>query len=47
MANSSKSKSLFLIQELPKGEDVVFDVEVLYEISPYPVLAIAASEHAW
>lgn len=34
-------------KELPKSEDVIFDIEVLHKVSPYPVFAIAASEYAW
>ncbi|KAJ3297003.1 DNA-directed DNA polymerase gamma mip1 [Borealophlyctis nickersoniae] len=30
------------------GEDIlIFDTEVMYKISPYPVLAVAASETSW
>lgn len=29
------------------GEPLVFDVEVLYKISPYPVIATACSPTAW
>lgn len=31
----------------PEEDTLVFDVEVLYHISPYPVLATAASSEAW
>ena len=31
----------------PSGESLVFDVEVLYKMSPYPVLATACSSKAW
>jgi DNA polymerase gamma 1 len=32
---------------LPRGASVVFDVETLYQLSPYPVIAVAASESNW
>jgi hypothetical protein len=32
---------------LPAGEPIVFDVEVLYKISPYPVIAVACSPTSW
>lgn len=32
---------------MPEGESIVFDVEVLYKISPYPVLAIGMSSNSW
>ncbi|SCU82113.1 LAFA_0C09142g1_1 [Lachancea sp. 'fantastica'] len=31
----------------PLEETIVFDVETLYKISPYPTLAVAVSEEAW
>ncbi|SCU91004.1 LADA_0F07558g1_1 [Lachancea dasiensis] len=31
----------------PREETIVFDVETLYKISPYPTLAIAVSDKAW
>ncbi|KAL3229711.1 DNA polymerase gamma [Nakaseomyces bracarensis] len=31
----------------PEEETIVFDVETLYKISPYPTLATAVSEKAW
>ncbi|CEP64831.1 DNA-directed DNA polymerase gamma MIP1 LALA0_S14e00276g [Lachancea lanzarotensis] len=31
----------------PQEDTIVFDVETLYKISPYPTLAVAVSEEAW
>ena len=39
--------SINRIDSLPAGEDVVFDVEVMYKVSPVPVLAVACSCTSW
>jgi DNA polymerase gamma 1 len=33
--------------EYPEGEALVFDVETLYKVSHYPIMATAATEDAW
>ncbi|KAI8585166.1 DNA polymerase gamma [Geranomyces variabilis] len=33
--------------DAPAGDALIFDTEVLYKISPYPVMAIAASKDHW
>ncbi|KAJ3146350.1 DNA-directed DNA polymerase gamma mip1 [Geranomyces michiganensis] len=33
--------------DAPAGDALVFDTEVLYKISPYPVMAIAATKNYW
>ncbi|KAI8925894.1 dynein heavy chain and region D6 of dynein motor-domain-containing protein [Entophlyctis helioformis] len=35
------------IDHPPDGEALVFDVEVMYKITQYPILAVAASTSAW